>query len=187
MIPSLDASGGVFPHISRAFKSPNGLLAVGGELTPNFLLAAYQQGIFPWFNEGDPILWWHPDPRMVLFPRNIKVSKSLKKIISKKSLQITEDQSFSSVIEACASSNTSIMRSKGTWINSAMISAYTKLHELGYAHSIEVWQDQQLVGGLYGISLGRCFFGESMFYTSSNASKVALVYLAHRLASEITL
>jgi leucyl/phenylalanyl-tRNA--protein transferase len=167
-----------------AFPSPNltsedGLLAVGGDLDQKRLLLAYSLGIFPWYAEAEPILWWSPDPRLVLYPEDLRISTSLKKAIKKDIFHITMDQAFEQVITACAK----IRREKdeGTWIVQDMIEAYCKLHESGFAHSVETWQDDTLAGGLYGVSLGRCFFGESMFTTITNASKVAFVALVNYL------
>jgi leucyl/phenylalanyl-tRNA--protein transferase len=167
-----------FPHPSEA--EPDGLLAVGGALREDWLLAAYAQGIFPWFNEGEPILWWSPDPRMVLFPERVKVSKSLAQVLRKGVLRCTVDRDFANVITACA--RTPRRGQNGTWITNAMRQAYTALHRLGVAHSVEVWQGEALVGGLYGVSLGGAFYGESMYSHVPNASKVALVHLCEMLA-----
>ncbi|MDM8541123.1 leucyl/phenylalanyl-tRNA--protein transferase [Desulfococcaceae bacterium HSG9] len=153
----------------------NGLLAVGGDLSVKRLLLAYRLGIFPWFSHDEPILWWSPDPRLVLYPNEFRISKSLKKIIRKKVFKITLDTAFPQVITECAYSRR--RREEGTWITEEMIDAYCEVHEQGYAHSAEAWCDGELVGGLYGISLGRCFFGESMFTQVSNASKVAFTAL----------
>ena len=154
-------------------------LAVGGDLSPERLIFAYSLGIFPWYSEGEPVLWWSPDPRMVLFPQNLKVSRSLKKILKKKIFEIKFDTDFERVINMCAS----VKRKgqAGTWITPEMIKAYTELHRLGFAHSVEVYKEGELVGGLYGVSLGGVFFGESMFHTVSDASKVAFVYLVEKL------
>ena len=169
-----------------AFPSPNltsedGLLAVGGDLDQKRLLLAYSMGIFPWYAEAEPILWWSPNPRLVLYPEDLRISTSLKKAIKKDIFHITMDQAFEQVITACAK----IRREKdeGTWIVQDMIEAYCKLHESGFAHSVEAWQDDTLAGGLYGVSLGKCFFGESMFTTITNASKVAFVALVNYLKS----
>jgi leucyl/phenylalanyl-tRNA---protein transferase len=164
----------VFPHPSRANK--DGILAVGGDLSPQRLLLAYNNGIFPWFNEGDPIIWWSPNPRFVLFPQNIRISTSMKKVIKRGEYTVTLDEVFPDVIKACGN-----LRTDGTWITDSMVESYCKLHELGFAHSVETWYEGRLVGGLYGVSLGRCFFGESMFSTRANASKAALIYLAEKL------
>jgi leucyl/phenylalanyl-tRNA--protein transferase len=167
----------VFPSPKLAPKE--GLLAVGGDLRQERLLLAYRMGIFPWYSRYEPILWWSPDPRLVLYPGEIRVSKSLQKTIKKGLFRITMDQAFEAVINACAQSRTSA--DEGTWIVEEMIDAYCKLHESGFAHSVEAWRDDRLAGGLYGVSLGKCFFGESMFTHISNASKVAFVALVKHL------
>ncbi|MBU4318157.1 MAG: leucyl/phenylalanyl-tRNA--protein transferase [Proteobacteria bacterium] len=167
----------VFPPPHFAEKS--GLLAVGGDLSQKRLLAAYRKGIFPWYSKGDPILWWSPDPRLVLYPETLKISKSLKKVIHKKQFHITFDQAFHQVIQNCAEVRTENRRE--TWLVPEMISAYLSLHKSGYAHSVEAWQDGELAGGLYGLALGKCFFGESMFSKQSNASKVAFFHLVNHL------
>jgi leucyl/phenylalanyl-tRNA--protein transferase len=167
----------VFP--SPQLAPQEGLLAVGGDLTQERLLLAYRMGIFPWYSENEPIMWWSPDPRLVLYPSELKISKSLKKTIKKRCFQITVDQAFESVIKACAQSRTRMQ--EGTWIVDDMIAAYCSLHESGLAHSVETWRAGKLAGGLYGVSLGRCFFGESMFTRISNASKVAFVALVEHL------
>lgn len=166
----------VFPP--PEFAEPGGLLAVGGDLETPRLLLAYSMGIFPWFNDGDPILWWSPDPRSILEPAALKVSRSLAKLLRRQPFEVTFDAAFAEVIAACAE-----MRQgrEGTWITQDMHRAYCRLHHLGYAHSVEVWQGRELVGGLYGVCLGRCFFGESMFHRAANASKVAFVHLAEYL------
>jgi len=166
-----------FPQPHLATKE--GLLAVGGDLSPERLLAAYRCGIFPWFSEGEPILWWSPDPRLVLFPNEFKVSRSLRKVLQQSRFDITFDQAFRRVITACARIRRE--QQEATWIVADMIDAYCRLHESGFAHSVEAWQAGRLVGGLYGISLGRCFYGESMFSRISNASKVALASLVNWL------
>lgn len=166
-----------FPPPQLAIKE--GLLAVGGDLGVERLALAYRNGIFPWYSKGEPILWWSPDPRLVLYPEELRISKSLRKLIKKKQFQITFDKAFDSVIQACAE----IKRSygEGTWITDDMKAAYCLFHRKGYAHSVEAWQGDQLVGGLYGVSIGRAFFGESMFSRTSNASKVAFVALVRNL------
>ena len=164
----------LFPPAEEA--EADGLLAVGGDLTKERLLAAYRQGIFPWYEVGQPILWWCPDPRLVLFPEELKISRSLRKVLRKQEFEIRFDSSFENVIKACADVRTE--HGKGTWIIPEMQQAYTELHQEGYAHSVESWLNGELVGGLYGISLGQCFFGESMFSTVSDSSKAALVALA---------
>jgi len=158
---------------------PDGLLAVGGDLSPARLLLAYSMGIFPWFNAQDPILWWSPDPRCVLEPAELHVSASLAKVLRKGVFSVTFDRAFREVITAC---RTLREAGAGTWITPEMVAAYCRLHEMGFAHSVECWRDGELVGGLYGVSLGRCFFGESMFHRASNASKVAFVTLVRMLA-----
>ncbi len=169
---------GSFPPIDRALDEPNGLLAAGGDLSPERLLSAYSQAIFPWFSDGQPILWWSPDPRMVLFVDELKVSRSLRRAVAKGQFEIRVDTVFEKVIGACAAPRS---EQGGTWITPAMVAAYVRLHRLGYAHSVEAWQDNALVGGLYGVSIGRMFFGESMFAWQTDASKVALVHLAGML------
>ena len=168
----------IFPDIELALDEPNGLLAVGGDLSPQRLLAAYKNGIFPWFSDDQPILWWSPNPRSVLKLDDFKISKSLKKTLSKKTFQVTMDTAFNDVISECAS-----MRKDGfgTWITNDMLDAYKELHKLGYAHSVECWHEQKLVGGLYGLSIGHAFFGESMFTRKTDASKVAIAYLVQQL------
>ena len=166
----------LFPPVELA--SPEGIIAVGGDLSPERLLAAYSSGIFPWYSDGQPILWWSPDPRFVLFPEEIHVSRSLEKIMRKDTFQVTFDSAFQEVIYACSQPR---RNSFGTWITGEMRNAYVRLHELGVAHSVETWQNGKLAGGMYGVSLGRLFFGESMFTRADNASKVALVSLVDRL------
>lgn len=168
----------VFPPAHLA--SEGGLLAVGGDLSQERLLLAYRQGIFPWYAEGEPILWWSPDPRLVLHPDHIKVSRSLNRTMRKGVFQVTMDRAFAQVIQACA--RTRLERGESTWIVDDMIRAYCGLHEDGFAHSVEAWFEGKLAGGLYGISLGGCFFGESMFTQVSNASKVAFIRLARQLS-----
>ena len=157
----------------------NGLLAVGGDLSAKRLLLAYSKGIFPWYSAGEPILWWSPSPRLVIIPDEFKVPSRLSRFIKQKKYKVTMDHAFQQVISGCASA--ADRQDKGTWIDDDMIEAYTLLHEMGYAHSVECWMDDELVGGLYGIALGKIFFGESMFSRQSNASKVAFVYLAEKL------
>lgn len=168
-----------FPAVDLALRDPNGLLAVGGDLKPKRLLRAYSQGIFPWYSAGQPILWWCPDPRMVLCPADLKISRSLRKTLRKGLFKVTLDTAFAQVIGACAEPRGD---GQGTWITPAMQHAYLQLHTLGHAHSIEAWQDGHLVGGLYGVALGRMFFGESMFARVTDASKVAFVHLVRQLA-----
>lgn len=177
MIPWLDGAPD-FPPLQQALAQPNGLLAAGGGLDPPWLLAAYRQGIFPWFNPGEPILWWSPDPRLVLLPDELRISRSLRKTLRRRHFDIRVDSAFSAVIEACAAPRAPGL---GTWISAEMRDAYQAMHELGYAHSVETWRDDRLVGGLYGMALGRVFFGESMFSIDSDASKVALVHLVRFL------
>jgi leucyl/phenylalanyl-tRNA--protein transferase len=167
----------VFP--SPHLASKEGLLAVGGDLTRSRLLLAYGLGIFPWYSEGEPILWWSPDPRLVLYPDELKISKSLNKIIKKRMFRVTVDCAFEQVIQECA--RVRLENREGTWIVKDMVNAYCDLHDSGFAHSVEAWQGDRLVGGLYGVSLGKGFFGESMFARVSNASKVALVALVKHL------
>jgi leucyl/phenylalanyl-tRNA--protein transferase len=164
-----------FPSVSRALEDPDGLLAVGGDLSPRRLLAAYRQGIFPWYSDGQPILWWSPDPRAVLYPSDIRVSRSLRKVIRQRRFQVRTDTAFEQVVQACAAPRP---RQQGTWITADMAAAYATLHRYGAAHSVETWRSGALVGGLYGVVLGAVFFGESMFSLEPDASKVALVALA---------
>jgi len=159
--------------------SKEGLLAVGGDLSQKRLLLAYHTGIFPWFSDDEPILWWSPDPRLVLYPEEIRVSKTLKKIIKKNVFHVTMDSAFVKVINQCAKIR--LQNNQGTWIVKEMIDAYCKLHESGFAHSVEAWYQGELAGGLYGVSLGKCFFGESMFTRVNNASNIALVKLVEYL------
>ena len=163
----------LFPPTEEA--EGDGLLAVGGDLTKERLLVAYSKGIFPWYEAGQPILWWSPDPRLVLIPEELKISRSLRKALRKQKFEIRFDSAFQQVIKACADVRT--QQGEGTWIIPEMQQAYTELHRDGFAHSIESWLDGELAGGLYGISLGQCFFGESMFSTRNDSSKVALVAL----------
>jgi len=169
-----DAPAHAFPDVDQAMIQPNGLLAVGGDLSPARLLHAYQRGIFPWFSEGQPILWWAPDPRAVLLPRDLRISRSLKKTLRREIFQVTFDQAFARVIRACAQPRAS---QNDTWITAHMVAAYCALHAHGFAHSVECWQDGALAGGLYGVAIGKVFFGESMFSRVSDASKVALAAL----------
>jgi len=168
-----------FPPVEHALKEPNGLIAIGGDLSLNRLLAAYKQGIFPWFSDGEPILWWSPDPRMVLFPGELKIANSLQKIIKKQKFELRLNTAFSEVITACSS--TLRPDQHGTWITQDIIDAYCRLHEAGYAISSEAWLDGELVGGCYGVKIGRMFYGESMFHHVSDASKVAFVNLVTHL------
>ena len=175
----LDDEDIFFPNTNKAMIEPDGLLAIGGKLSSKWLLAAYSRGIFPWFNEEDPILWWTPNPRSVLMIENLKVSKSLAKLIRQQKFTITFSSAFSQVIKQCATINRPDQ--DGTWIIDEMLVAYNELHQQGYAHSVEVWQNDELVGGLYGVAIGKVFFGESMFAKVSNSSKIALVTLAQKL------
>ncbi len=167
-----------FPHPSLALEEPSGLLAVGGELTSQRLITAYNSGIFPWFDEEDPILWWSPNPRAIIVPGNLHISTSLKKFIKKSNWTITVNYDFNSVIESCSKPR---LQQDATWITKDIQHAYSELHNLGHAHSIEVWDGSTLIGGLYGVIVGRVFCGESMFHFSTNASKVAMVYLEELL------
>ena len=169
-----------FPPLSRALRDPDGLLAAGGDLSPHWLLAAYRRGIFPWFSEGEPILWWSPDPRMILRPGRLHISRSLAKTLRQKRFDVSFDTAFGAVIGKCAQ----IRASSGTWITREMQHAYCRLHELGYAHSVEIWKDGTLAGGVYGVALDRAFFGESMFSSVPNASKVALAHLSAYLDAQ---
>jgi leucyl/phenylalanyl-tRNA--protein transferase len=167
----------VFP--SPYLASHEGLLAVGGDLSIKRLLLAYRLGIFPWYSEGEPILWWSPEPRLVLYPDELKLSRSLNKVIKKRAFKVTMDRAFEEVISECA--RVRLETQEGTWIVNDMVSAYCRLHSAGFAHSVEAWREGRLAGGLYGVSLGKCFFGESMFTRVTNASKVALVALVNHL------
>lgn len=178
MIPWLAPETLYFPPVETALEEPNGLLAAGGDLSSARLIAAYSQGIFPWYNENAPILWWSPSPRCVLFPDELHISKSLAKCLRQQHFTVTADQAFADVMRGCAGPRN---YTDETWITSAMFQAYCRLHEQGIAHSVEAWQDGKLVGGLYGIALGYVFFGESMFSLASNASKVAFVHLVKAL------
>ncbi|MBN1614719.1 MAG: leucyl/phenylalanyl-tRNA--protein transferase [Deltaproteobacteria bacterium] len=167
----------IFPPPELATKS--GLLALGGDLSSERLLLAYRTGIFPWYAEGEPILWWSPDPRFVLFPEHLKVSKTMKPLLRRNDFTVTYDRSFREVVEACREPR---RHQGGTWITDEMARAYCRLHEQGFAHSVEAWRDGELAGGLYGVSLGGCFFGESMFTRVSNASKAAFITQTTKLA-----
>ena len=177
MIPWLTGNA-PFPPVESALRSPNGLLAAGGDLSAPRLLEAYRHGIFPWFNPGEPALWWSPDPRMVLIPDEFKISRSLAKVLRNAAYEVRCDTGFEQVMRNCAAPRG---EQGGTWINEDMIAAYCALHEMGYAHSVEIWIDGHLAGGLYGISIGRMFYGESMFSHAANASKIALAHLAGQL------
>ncbi len=169
----------LFPPVE--LSSPEGIIAAGGDLSPERLLAAYSSGIFPWYSDEQPILWWSPDPRFVLFPRQLHVSRSLRRAMNKQPFTITFDTHFEGVITGC-----SLPRRDGfgTWITDEMREAYLRLHQLGYAHSVEAWEGENLAGGMYGVSLGSCFFGESMFTRVNNASKIALVTLVEALVDK---
>ncbi|MDO8810800.1 MAG: leucyl/phenylalanyl-tRNA--protein transferase [Gallionella sp.] len=210
MIPWL-TNNAPFPPVGRALRSPNGLLAAGGDLSAAHLLEAYRHGIFPWFNPGEPILWWSPDPRMVLIPGEFKTSRSLARILRNRAYEVRSNTAFEQVMRGCAaprnghhvgcdtllakpadcgSSRPAALPAPegsaspcqgGTWIHEDMIAAYCELHRMGYAHSVETWIDGKLAGGLYGVCIGRMFYGESMFSNASNASKIALAHLARQL------
>lgn len=171
-----------FPPLEHALKEPNGLIAIGGDLSTARLLSAYKQGIFPWFNEGEPVMWWSPNPRMVLFPDELKISKSLAKTLKNNAFETRMDTAFQAIITAC--SKTPRSGQAGTWISPQMIDAYCELHRLGYAVCAESWLDGKLVGGCYGIKIGRMFYGESMFHHVTDASKVAFVHLVNHLKNQ---
>ena len=180
MIPWLKADA-PFPPLASALAEPNGLLAAGPDLSPQRIVQAYRRGIFPWYNEGQPVLWWSPDPRMVLFPERFRLSRSLRKRIKRREFELRSDTAFTTVARECAT----VYRAGqfGTWITPVMLDAYTELHRQGYVHSVEAWQDGELVGGLYGVALGGVFFGESMFARVTDASKVSLAALVSHLRS----
>lgn len=178
-VPWLEEGDLRFPSTELALADPNGLLAVGGDLDPERLLAAYRNGIFPWYESPQPILWWSPSPRAILFPEKIRISNSLRKTLKQGYFKITGDTAFREVMQKCAL--TPRKGQSGTWIGREMLDAYCELHRRGFAHSVETWCDGKLVGGLYGVAIGKVFFGESMFSTKTDASKVALVYLARQL------
>jgi leucyl/phenylalanyl-tRNA--protein transferase len=177
---SRDARAEQFPPPSDALTEPNGLLAAGGDLAPERLLAAYTQGIFPWYQEGQPILWWSPDPRAVLTPGALRISRSLRRSVAKRGFEFRVDTEFERVVAACAEPRS---YGGGTWITDEMATAYAQMHRLGWAHSFEVWHADALVGGLYGVAIGRVFFGETMFTRVTDASKVALVHTVALLQS----
>ena len=177
MIPWIEGDA-PFPPVEKALRRPNGLLCAGGDLSAERLLEAYRHGIFPWFSAGEPILWWSPDPRMVLFPGEVNISRSLAKTLRLGHFEVRLDTSFAEVIHACAEPRSD---EGGTWITPEMQQAYCNLHELGYAHSVEAWTDGKLAGGLYGMAIGRVFYGESMFSRTTDASKIALAHLASLL------
>jgi leucyl/phenylalanyl-tRNA--protein transferase len=170
--------GEPFPPVDSALTEPNGLLAAGGELGPDRLIDAYRQGIFPWFGDGQPVLWWSPDPRMVLVPAEIRITRSLAKALRNRQYEVRADRAFRAVMLACAAPRDG---QDGTWIGDDMLEAYCALHDRGIAHSIETWIDGRLAGGLYGVALGGIFYGESMFTRAPDASKIALVHLARQL------
>lgn len=178
MLPWLDAAPVGFPAVADALDEPDGLLAAGGALTPEWLLTAYMNGIFPWFNEDDPILWWSPDPRLVLYPDEFHCRRSLAKRLRNGGFTVTFNQCFDRVMQLCGETR---QHTTGTWISPEMCEAYGALHRLGFAHSVEVWRAGDLVGGLYGVALGHVFFGESMFSRCPDASKVALAHLVAAL------
>jgi leucyl/phenylalanyl-tRNA--protein transferase len=167
-----------FPAIENALSHPDGLLCFGGDLSDERLLCAYERGIFPWYSEGQPIMWWSPSPRCVIYPDELVIRRSLKKSMRNGGYNFSMDQAFSDVIRCCAAPRED---EAGTWITDAMQDAYRHLHALGYAHSVEIWKNDQLVGGLYGIAIGQVFFGESMFSTQRDTSKIALACLIHRI------
>ena len=180
MVPWL-RSGSPFPPLDAALGDPNGLLAAGGDLSPESLLAAYRHGIFPWYNEGQPILWWSPDPRMVLFTEEFRVPRSLQKKLKTRPFDLRVDTAFREVMQGCSEPREG---QSGTWISPPVVDAYARLHRLGYAHSVEAWRNGSLVGGLYGVAIGRMFFGESMFAKEADASKVALAALVALLRAK---
>lgn len=167
-----------FPPLEKALREPNGLLAAGGDLSPERLIQAYRHGCFPWYQQGQPLLWWSPDPRTVLFPNELHISRSLHKVLRRGTFQVTFDHDFAAVIQACAEPRS---YADGTWITPSMQAAYMELHRRGIAHSVEAWQDGVLVGGLYGLAMGQLLFGESMFSRTDNASKVGFVSLVSQL------
>ncbi|MBL8397099.1 MAG: leucyl/phenylalanyl-tRNA--protein transferase [Candidatus Accumulibacter sp.] len=181
MIPWLEGKS-PFPPLDRALHEPNGLLCAGGDLTPQRLLNAYQHGIFPWYSPGEPILWWSPDPRTVLFPKEFHISRSLRRVLRAQRYQVRLDSDFAAVIHACAT--TPRAGQHGTWLSQEMQHAYWRLFELGMAHSVETWVSGRLVGGLYGVAIGRMFYGESMFTRLTDASKIATAHLARYLDEE---
>ena len=184
MIPWLERDD-PFPPPANALTHPNGLLAAGGDLSPARLLAAYRAGIFPWYSDGEPILWWSPDPRMVLIPSELNASRSLAKTLRNRRYEIRFDSAFEAVTQRCAARGADHAApgtgEASTWITDDMRAAYQRLHELGYAHSVETWIEGELAGGLYGVAIGRMFYGESMFTRMRDASKIAMVHLVRRL------
>ncbi len=178
MITWLNRASLTFPPLHKALREPNGLLAAGGDLSAERLVAAYRHGCFPWYQDGQPLLWWSPDPRTVLLPNNLHISRSLRKVLRSNQFSVTFDRNFAEIIRACSEPRKD---EDGTWITTEMQAAYFELHAQGYAHSVEVWHQDKLVGGLYGIAIGQLFFGESMFSRMSNASKVGFVTLVNAL------
>lgn len=178
MLTWLNRASLEFPALNKALREPNGLLAAGGDLSSARLLAAYRHGCFPWYQDGQPLLWWSPNPRTVLQPDNLHISRSLRKVLRSDQFSVTFDHNFAEVIRACAAPRN---EEHGTWITNEMQAAYFELYKQGYAHSVEVWQHDKLVGGLYGLAIGKLFFGESMFSRTSNASKVGFVTLVSAL------
>ena len=177
MIPWLEPRD-PFPPVEQALAEPNGLLAAGDDLSMPRLLDAYRHGIFPWYSEGQPVLWWSPDPRMVLVPADMKVSRSLKKRLRRRDCTVRADTAFGEVVSACAEPRA---QQPGTWITQEMAAAYAALHRAGYAHCVEIWIDEELAGGLYGVAIGKMFYGESMFSRATDASKIALAHLTRQL------
>lgn len=180
-LPVLTNDVQAFPDVSTALTEPNGLLAIGGDLSPQRLLAAYQQGIFPWYDDSSPILWWSPNPRAILWLDQLKISKSLKKTLTQDQFTFKADTAFIDVITACSERTSPDKHIPATWITDELKQGFLALHQQGYAHSIEIYQNNQLAGGLYGVSIGKCFFGESMFFKVPNFSKIALVVLVKQL------
>lgn len=180
-IPLLDPETLEFPSIHTALKEPEGLLATGGDLSVNRLTRAYRQGIFPWYEEGQPILWWSPDPRTVILPGRFNISRSLRKVLKRNRFEVRRDTAFDTVIDICSEPR---QRAQGTWITTEMKFAYKELHQQGLAHSVECYLHSELVGGLYGIAMGKLFFGESMFHHERDASKVAFAFLNRLLQQQ---
>ncbi len=180
MIPWLDTDT-PFPPVEQALREPDGLLAAGFELSPARILDAYGHGIFPWYSEGQPVLWWSPDPRMVLLPADVRITRSMAKVLRNRAYEVRCDTAFEAVMRACAEPRDG---AAGTWISEDMIAAYCALHAQGYAHSVETWVDGELAGGLYGMAIGRIFYGESMFSRVRDGSKIALIHLARYLESQ---
>ncbi|MCO6059176.1 leucyl/phenylalanyl-tRNA--protein transferase [Pseudomonas sp. MOB-449] len=178
MLTWLQRDSLIFPPLGRALREPNGLLAAGGDLSPERLIQAYRHGCFPWYQDGQPILWWSPDPRTVLPPQEIHISRSLAKLLRQERFRVTFDQAFPAVIEGCAGPRD---YTNGTWITTEMQASYIELHRRSVAHSVEVWRGDELVGGLYGLAMGKLFFGESMFSRADNASKVGFATLVQHL------